>query len=156
VLQAAGFDVRVEPFFSDEYVRDLQAGRRSYARVATAYVRRLAALLPWRPADLVWIEKEAFPWLPLWLERLALPENVPVALDYDDAVFHLYERHRSEVVRRLLGGKHRGGGDRGRSGRGHLSRGVRLYWLQPRRGDRPAVCNETQVLRANGQGRVLA
>lgn len=108
VLQAAGFAVRVEPFFSDDYVRDLQAGRRSYARVATAYVRRLAALLPWRPADFVWIEKEAFPWLPLWLERLALPENVPVALDYDDAVFHLYEGHRSEVVRRLLGGKHRG------------------------------------------------
>lgn len=106
-LEAAGLDVRVEPFFDDDYVRDLQVGRRSYGRIARAYLRRVATFVRKGPPDLLWIEKEVMPWVPDWLERLILPENVPVALDYDDAVFQLYEGHRSGLVRRLLGGKHR-------------------------------------------------
>ncbi|WP_118857358.1 glycosyltransferase family 4 protein [Sphingomonas mesophila] len=106
-LQEAGFEVAIAPFFDDGYVRDLQSGRRRYGRIVRAYGTRLAALRRARSADLLWIEKEAFPWLPEWLERLLLPRNVPIALDYDDAVFELYAGHRARLVRRLLGEKHR-------------------------------------------------
>jgi glycosyltransferase involved in cell wall biosynthesis len=52
--------------------------------------------------DVLWIEKEALPWWPLWAEE-ALLHGVPYVLDYDDAVFHNYDRHRLAAVRRLFG-----------------------------------------------------
>jgi glycosyltransferase involved in cell wall biosynthesis len=42
--------------------------------------------------DLVWLEKEALPWLPTWIE-IARLEGLPYVVDYDDAWFHRYENH---------------------------------------------------------------
>jgi glycosyltransferase involved in cell wall biosynthesis len=104
---AAGIEVQVAPLFSDDYVRGIQQGRRSLLALARAYAQRIHALRGNRQHDLLWIEKELFPWLPAWLERAMLSGDVPYVLDYDDAVFHYYDQHRSAVVRRVLGGKHR-------------------------------------------------
>jgi glycosyltransferase involved in cell wall biosynthesis len=52
--------------------------------------------------DLVWIEKELFPFLPAWGERMLRLLKTPYAVDYDDAVFHTYDTHPSALVRRLL------------------------------------------------------
>jgi len=38
-------------------------------------------------------------------ERALLPASVPIVSDYDDAVFHRYDRHRLAPVRWLLGRK---------------------------------------------------
>jgi glycosyltransferase involved in cell wall biosynthesis len=105
-LQATGMQVQMAPLFSDEYVRGLQSGRRSLLQMGAAYLQRLRTLLRARDFDLLWIEKETLPWLPAWCERLALPKGIPYVLDYDDAVFHSYDQHRSAWVRRLLGNKH--------------------------------------------------
>lgn len=106
-LETAGIDVTVSPFFSDAYVAGLQHGRKSLREVIAAYPQRMRALLKTQWFDLVWIEKEALPWLPTWLEHALLPKRIPYVLDYDDAVFHYYDQHRSAVIRRTLGGKHR-------------------------------------------------
>jgi glycosyltransferase involved in cell wall biosynthesis len=54
----------------------------------------------------VWIEKEALPWVPasveLGLFRMA---GARIVVDYDDATFHAYDRHRNPLVRRVLGAK---------------------------------------------------
>jgi glycosyltransferase involved in cell wall biosynthesis len=55
--------------------------------------------------DLIWLEKEALPWLPAWLELLLLRGRTPYVVDYDDAVFHRYDQHSASVVRWLLGQK---------------------------------------------------
>jgi len=55
-----------------------------------------------RQFDLLWIEKEALPWLPVSLESLLIG-NIPYALDFDDAIFHNYDRHPSFLVRSVLG-----------------------------------------------------
>jgi glycosyltransferase involved in cell wall biosynthesis len=52
--------------------------------------------------DLLWVEKELFPWIPAWFESLL---NIPYVVDYDDAVFHRYDLHSSKIVRALLGRK---------------------------------------------------
>jgi len=52
--------------------------------------------------DLIWIEKEAFPWLPGWLDVI-LTCGVPYIVDFDDAQFHRYDQHSSQLVRRILG-----------------------------------------------------
>ncbi|RMH49595.1 MAG: glycosyltransferase, partial [Alphaproteobacteria bacterium] len=70
-----------------------------------AYARRLGDLGRARAADVLWLEKEALPWVPPALESALLPRRVPLVTDYDDAVFHRYDLHRRAAVRRLLGRK---------------------------------------------------
>ncbi len=106
-LEAAGIDVTVSPLFSDAYVAGLQRGQKALREVLMAYPQRVQTLLKAQRFDLVWIEKESLPWLPNWLERVLLAKRIPYVLDYDDAVFHYYDQHRSAVVRKALGGKHR-------------------------------------------------
>ena len=104
-LAAAGIEVDVAPLLPDRYLSMLYGGGgRSPGLVAQAYLTRLRALLTVRRYDLAWIEKEILPWLPYPLERLLLA-GVPYAVDFDDAWFHKYDRHRSGAVRALLGDK---------------------------------------------------
>ncbi|WP_369667074.1 glycosyltransferase family 4 protein [Thioalkalicoccus limnaeus] len=105
-LEAAGFRVEVSSFFCDEYVRQLYAdGRRRPWPITLAYLGRFAALIRARRAGVVWLEKEALPFLPGGLERLFARSGAALVLDYDDAVFHRYDQHQSPLVRRLLGRK---------------------------------------------------
>lgn len=104
-LRRLGLNIDVSPLLDDEYLRRKYAGRATLGAIARAYAGRAAALLARRhKADVVWIEKELWPWAPAWLERLTWGQR-PVVLDYDDAIFHSYDLHRSPVARRLFGGK---------------------------------------------------
>lgn len=88
-LRQRGIRVTVAPFFDDAYLAAYYAGRRDLAAVLRAYGRRFATLLRPGPADLLWIEKEALPWLPGGLERL-LVRGRPCVLDFDDAWYLRY------------------------------------------------------------------
>ncbi|MES2205623.1 MAG: glycosyltransferase family 4 protein [Pseudomonadota bacterium] len=105
-LEAAGFEVTISPLFSDDYVAELQKGRKSFSKAFFAYPKRLKVLLKAQRFDIVWIEKEALPWIPAMVEQFLLPNNVPYILDYDDAVFHYYDLHKNLAVRKFLGTKH--------------------------------------------------
>ena len=105
-LKAQGLEINVVPLLDDAYVRCLYGGRRRrYGNILRAYWERLGWLRQARRFDLVWMEKELFPWLPAWGERRLNRCGVPFVVDYDDAVFHHYDQHRKSGVRRLLGGK---------------------------------------------------
>ena len=106
LLQQAGIVVTVAPFLSGKYVSGLQQGRKNKLEAARAYFRRLWTLATSRNHDLIWIQYEALPWLPVWIEQFLLSKRVPYVLDYDDAVFHFYDMHRISWVRKLLGHKH--------------------------------------------------
>lgn len=102
-LEAAGVPCTVQALFSDEMLKaKYLVGGYRLAAVLSAYRTRLQALRERHEFDLVWIEKEALPWLPAWVERLLL-RGVPYVLDYDDAIFHNYDMHSSACVRRSLG-----------------------------------------------------
>lgn len=103
-LKAAGIDVTVAPLFSDAYVKGLQQKKRSLGEVLRCYAGRLKGLLGARSFDLVWIEKEALPWLPAFFESAFL-RGVPYVLDYDDAIFHNYDLNRRGLIRFSLGKK---------------------------------------------------
>jgi len=104
-LRRLGFDINVTPLLDDEYLCRKYDGRSTLGAIARAYTRRAIAVLPRRhAADVVWIEKELWPWAPAWLERFAWGRR-PVMLDFDDAVFHSYDLHRSPAARALFGDK---------------------------------------------------
>lgn len=105
-LAERGITTTVSPFFDDAYLRAYYAGGRDLTAVLRAYGRRLWTLLRAGRYDVLWIEKEALPWLPGGWERWLLGSR-PYVLDFDDAWSLRYRMHRSAVVRRLLGDKWR-------------------------------------------------
>jgi glycosyltransferase involved in cell wall biosynthesis len=73
--------------------------------VVASYLVRLKTVLSARTYDLVWAEKELLPYIPGWLENLALSTRIPLVLDYDDAIFHSYDSSAKALVRMTLGSK---------------------------------------------------
>ena len=69
------------------------------------YADRLVNLMKVCKYDLLVIEKELFPFFPALFERFLSILRVPYIVDYDDALFHRYDRHRLILVRWLLGRK---------------------------------------------------
>lgn len=104
-LREYGIHVDAAPLFNDDYLDRLYSGRRRRVTpIAAEFGRRLWTLVR-GGYDLVWVEKEAFPWLPAMAERALHASGTPYVVDYDDATFHDYDRHRRWVVRRLLSEK---------------------------------------------------
>lgn len=104
-LNKHGVEVEISPLFDDAYVKGLYIRKVSRLRVVLAYIQRLRRLFNIGSYDLIWVEKEVLPWLPAFLELLLLRRIRPLAVDYDDAVFHRYDKHRSALVRWVLGRK---------------------------------------------------
>ena len=105
-LKSHGIEVDVRPLFRDGYLAR-RFGPRAVPPhwIAADYARRLGAVLGARRYDLVWLEGEVWPWLPGLVERLLPAMGVPYVVDYDDALFHRFDRSESFVVRGLLGSK---------------------------------------------------
>lgn len=105
-LAAHGISFDIEPLLDDAYLARLAAGRRESAlAVAKAYAHRFARLVRPGEYDALWVQYEQFPYLPGLVESMALDKRLPLILDYDDAIFHQYDRNRRWLVRRLLGKK---------------------------------------------------
>lgn len=102
-LESHGVEITSAPFFNDSYVQSIYTGRTvSPSSVLSAYVKRLVTILRSRRYNLIWVEKELFPWLPAWFEKILEGARIPYIVDYDDAVFHRYDLHPSSLVRFLL------------------------------------------------------
>jgi len=106
LLQAAGFEVKVSSLFDEEYLDRLyQKGKRSIVSVVSLYLRRLNVLRRANQYDLIWIEKEIFPYVPATAERILKMASIPYVVDYDDAIFHNYDLSTNPVIRYVLGAK---------------------------------------------------
>ena len=105
-LAAAGFELDFHPLLDSDYLVSAMQGRRSGMAGLKACARRALSLpRALQGSDLVWLEKEIWPFAPAWLERLWLGRRRPLVIDYDDAIFHVYDTHPRAVVRKLLGQK---------------------------------------------------
>ena len=129
-FESMGWSVDVEPLFDNGYIESLYKLRQSEQAessiekkylsqtdvpasvlskdktgILMAYAKRLSLVCNSGKYDLVWIEKELFPWLPPWLEGIISRLGIPYIVDYDDAIFHKYDLNKSGIVRLLLGNK---------------------------------------------------
>lgn len=105
-LEQHGFEITPLPLVNENYLhKRYKREPTSNAELATAYLYRIASLIKCRNFDLIWIEKEAFPYFPAWLERFLVGRSIPYVVDYDDAIFHMYDRHKRREVRNILGRK---------------------------------------------------
>jgi glycosyltransferase involved in cell wall biosynthesis len=110
-LRDAGIEPTVDYIQSNRMCVRKQRGERMglfTLQVIFAYLRRMAFLgLRGRRYPVWVIEKELFPYLPYWFERLFLWPKAKVIVDYDDAVFLKYDgakgiRHLDGKIARLM------------------------------------------------------
>jgi len=105
-LREAGIEVEHHALLDDKYVQALATGEAyPKGRVAAAYFDRLQQLIGSRDSDVIWIYVELLPYLPAFIERMAI-RGKAVIYDMDDAFFHRYDDSPNSLVRGLLGGKH--------------------------------------------------
>lgn len=87
---------KLSPFFNEKYLSDFYANKRtSIINVCWLYLKRFYNLLKVRQFDLIWVEKEVFPYMPSFFESLITLFRVKYIVDYDDAIFHNYEKFNS-------------------------------------------------------------
>lgn len=104
-LEAREWQIDVSPLFSNAYVEALYKKDSRWRQVVSGYWKRLEALARAGSYDLVWIEKELFPFMPAIAEQLLTIFRVPYVVDYDDALFHRYDCHDRWLVRKALNRK---------------------------------------------------
>ena len=106
-LKKERLDVSVSPLFNEKYVYNLYSDQRAikFLNPLGGYLKRISKSLFYHSYDLVWMEKEALPWIPQFIEKLLSKTSVPYVIDYDDAVFHRYDQHPNFLLRNLLSRK---------------------------------------------------
>jgi glycosyltransferase involved in cell wall biosynthesis len=104
-LRENGWDIHVSSLFSSRYLKALYSNKTRWLYIIKGYFIRIVALLSVYKFDIVWIEKECFPYLPAFAEKLLRLNNVIFLVDYDDAIFHHYDNSESMLIRKILGKK---------------------------------------------------
>lgn len=94
-LQQAGFELDIAPLLGDDHVRRIAKGRGADPfSVMRAYAARRRTLTKLAEHECIgWIHCETFPYAPAFVERWAACSAVPYVFDYDDAIFHMYDRN---------------------------------------------------------------
>ncbi len=104
--EEAGYEVTIDSFFNDPYLEDVYSHHRpNIWNVLGCYLRRFFLLFTLHRYDIIWIEKEIFPFLPAFAERLIDKFGKGYIVDYDDAVFHNYDRSKRSIIRKGMGNK---------------------------------------------------
>lgn len=104
LLLEHGIAVDAHPFFDDAYLTEKYAGRSvSVFQLLGYYARRIGALFRLKNYDLIWLEKEALPFLPWWIEG-ALLSGKPYIVDFDDAWYLRYQQG-NKIIQIFLGDK---------------------------------------------------
>ncbi len=105
-LEQAGIECTLAPLLDDEYLEHkFSVGSAPPGATAKAFLARIRALLGAGKHDLAVIQYELLPFVPRGVEAALRGYRMPYVYDFDDAVFHVYDQHRSALVRALLGGK---------------------------------------------------
>lgn len=105
LLEKEGLEFTCVPLLNDEYMEHSISRIKKIGYRLKGYVRRIVYLRQQADFDLIWIEKELLPWMPNFIENRLCNVKIPYVIDYDDAIFHLYDIHSNLFIRKLLKNK---------------------------------------------------
>jgi len=104
-MREHGIQLTICPLLDIKYLNKLYERKKyDFISIVKGVFRRFIDLRSSGNYDLLWIEKELFPWLPFSIDNAFQP-RIPYIADYDDAIFHNYDIHPRQIVSRLLGRK---------------------------------------------------
>lgn len=96
----------VKSFFDDEHINTINKSMRGLSlRLLFFILRRIKILLKVKKYDLLFIEKEIIPYFPPIIEFILQLFGVKYILDYDDAIFHNYNKTKNIFIRIFLKNK---------------------------------------------------
>ena len=105
-----GSDLHNDKTIFNELISDDQLKRKynnkhyDVFQLLISFALRAKLLMKSTPEDIIYIEKELFPWVPAFLEKYFL-RNRCYLLNYDDAIFHNYDDNKHWVIRVMYGSK---------------------------------------------------
>ncbi len=102
----AGFIITNKPLFPNSYVATFyEKGHKPLFTVLLSYLKRFWQLTFMKKYDIVYVQYELFPFLPFFFEWIFLRNKKNLVLDYDDAVFHNYDKSPNKIIKKILGSK---------------------------------------------------
>ena len=105
-LERNGYKVTQQSLFDDDYLKSLYLkNKTSKLHVFSLFIKRIYTLLKVKKFDLLWIEKELFPYFPAWFEFFLKKIGIKYIVDYDDAIFHNYDLSNNKIIKSVLGNK---------------------------------------------------
>jgi glycosyltransferase involved in cell wall biosynthesis len=97
--------MHIKPLFDTSYFDSTSKWQKPWI-VLMAYIKRVILIVQLfispKKYDLVLLEYELFPYFPAWFEYLFAKRGIGYMVDYDDAIFHKYDSHRSTFVKTLF------------------------------------------------------
>lgn len=106
-IKEKNIDYDVSPLFSDEYLKyKYENGKENKLITFKRIFKRIKTILvDASKYDVLVIEKELIPYFPPLLEYYLKFKKIDYIVDYDDAVWHNYDKHRKFLVRLFLKNK---------------------------------------------------
>ncbi|HCK04130.1 MAG TPA: glycosyl transferase family 1 [Methylophilaceae bacterium] len=105
-LNDEGYLLTYKPLFSDDYIAKIFCAKQpGKLDIMLAYIRRFWVIATSSHFDYIWLQYEAFPYLPSIFEKILPIFNKRIVCDYDDAIFHKYDDWGNWFVKKLLGNK---------------------------------------------------
>ena len=104
-LKKKGWRVHTSPLFSNAYINAIYNNNFKLLYAFLGYLNRLRTIVKINSYDIVWVEKEFFPFFPAILPRFLKIMKIPYVVDYDDAIFHRYDKNKSLLVKTLFSTK---------------------------------------------------
>ena len=105
-FEKEGIAITARPFFTTAYIEALYGkGKRSVLSIIPRFIQRFFQVLFLKKYDIIFIEYELFPYTPLFIERWLLKGKKNIVFDYDDAIFHNYDRPGNRLINWLCQGK---------------------------------------------------
>lgn len=103
LLKKNCWQIEVHCLLGDNYINALY-GKTSfpYLELIKSYLERIWLLLRKEKYDLIWLQQEALPWIPSFVEKFLLSGKIPIVVDYDDAFFHRYDQHKNLFIKFFL------------------------------------------------------
>lgn len=103
VLENQQWNYEIKPLLSNNYIKYLYKNSSfPLLEIIFGYIKRFFLLLRKNEFDLIWLEQEAFPWIPSIIEIPFLVGKTKLIVDYDDAIFHRYDMHKNLIIRLFL------------------------------------------------------
>jgi len=105
-FKQAGYEIELSPLFPSKYLDIFfKKGKKSLYYIVKGYCNRLYNLLILKKYDVIVIEYELFPFLPYFIEWLFLKGSKNIVIDYDDAIFHNYDKSNHFIIKLLCRNK---------------------------------------------------
>ena len=93
----AGVNFSVFPLFGDWYIKNLlnhKSKLHILPKIFSGYLKRIWQILRMDKNSVAYIGAELFPYLPYGFEKLFKLKGIPYIIEFDDAIFHNYDRSR--------------------------------------------------------------